>query len=117
MIQQYVPDVFLGNCCTGVLALHAGTLHPVPEKFECPLCMDDLSGSETFALPCGHRFCNECWKRGLTAEIRNEGDNCIKMRCFQGGCNEAVTENVFEHFLAPAGSSSELMDTYQRYCA
>ncbi len=29
--------------------------------FSCLICLEDLPAKDTFALSCGHRYCNECW--------------------------------------------------------
>ena len=36
---------------------------------ECLVCMDDYKNSESFALPCGHRYCALCWQNYLEVKV------------------------------------------------
>ena len=35
------------------------------KKFTCTVCFEPVRQSKSFALGCGHRFCNGCWKSYL----------------------------------------------------
>jgi len=60
---------------------------PVPATkstvFECPVCWDDVSMSESFALECGHRFCLSCVKKHLKEKITADTTmvKCLHNKC------------------------------------
>jgi ariadne-1 len=62
------------------------------EPYECPLCMDEKPMKVTSRLPCGHRFCDDCWRYHMQLKIK-EGESRT-MRCMQYKCNEAIDESV-----------------------
>ena len=35
----------------------------------CIICYNELSEVSSFALGCGHTFCNECWREYLCAKM------------------------------------------------
>eukprot|EP00286_Rhodomonas_abbreviata_P029760 CAMPEP_0181315586 /NCGR_PEP_ID=MMETSP1101-20121128/15456_1 /TAXON_ID=46948 /ORGANISM="Rhodomonas abbreviata, Strain Caron Lab Isolate" /LENGTH=529 /DNA_ID=CAMNT_0023422807 /DNA_START=41 /DNA_END=1630 /DNA_ORIENTATION=+ len=96
------------------------------ESFEtCEVCFDEirteqLSSHMTIVAGCGHRFCNECWRRHIKVQI-DEGA-AIRIRCAgrssQGGgggrqCNLILDERVVGRLLE-AGSDEESLSKYRR---
>ncbi|KAL0489974.1 ariadne [Acrasis kona] len=62
------------------------------DDYECPLCLDDKKISQTTRLPCGHRFCNDCWRYHIELKIK-EGQSRV-MKCMAFKCLEAIDESV-----------------------
>lgn len=40
------------------------------KEFTCPLCYDDYFSESITTLPCGHCFCNYCWKTQIELKIK-----------------------------------------------
>eukprot|EP01117_Protostelium_nocturnum_P019066 TRINITY_DN814_c0_g1_i1.p1 TRINITY_DN814_c0_g1~~TRINITY_DN814_c0_g1_i1.p1 ORF type:complete len:619 (-),score=209.61 TRINITY_DN814_c0_g1_i1:131-1897(-) len=72
---------------------------------ECFICGDEYPPEECFALGCGHRFCNDCWKQYLTMKI-NEGE-ASKIRCPYRGCNVIIDEMGVKKIVSE--------ESYQKY--
>jgi len=60
---------------------------------ECLVCMDDYKNSDSFALPCGHRYCSTCWKNYLEVKIA-DGPECITTKCMAPKCGSVVHEEA-----------------------
>uniref|UniRef100_A0A6B2L222 RBR-type E3 ubiquitin transferase n=1 Tax=Arcella intermedia TaxID=1963864 RepID=A0A6B2L222_9EUKA len=73
----------------------------IDKPFECLICLEEVSGRNTFALSCGHRYCRDCWRAFLEVAIKSEA-SCIWTRCPYPKCNELVHENAFQKFTTPA---------------
>lgn len=46
---------------------------PPEGEAECLVCMDDYNTADSFALPCGHRYCAACWQGYLEVKV-DEGN-------------------------------------------
>mmetsp|Transcript_24078 Transcript_24078/g.36424 ORF Transcript_24078/g.36424 Transcript_24078/m.36424 type:complete len:334 (+) Transcript_24078:231-1232(+) len=73
----------------------------------CTICYED--DLPMIAMPCGHEFCNECWKHYVENAIA-EGPSCIRKTCPQSGCKELMTE---EEVKLAAPSSLPKFESYQ----
>ena len=62
-------------------------------EFECPVCLDDVPFSSTFAAWCGHRSCAGCWRAHVVGKVR-QGDAHIK--CWASKCSAALASYDFE---------------------
>jgi hypothetical protein len=51
----------------------------------------------SFALQCGHRQCNECWKAYVNVGIQ-KGPACIATPCFWQKCTLVLPEDVVTRF-------------------
>jgi len=40
---------------------------------DCPICLEPLTNNVRIALPCGHRFHEECIKRSLVEDVLSVG--------------------------------------------
>jgi ariadne-1 len=58
---------------------------------ECTICFNLYSPSEGTELPCGHSFCNNCWREYLTFKIMDEGKAKV-ITCPAKGCHMLVDE-------------------------
>lgn len=76
---------------------------------ECSICMDDMSASESLAMPCGHAFCLDCWQDFLTNAIQHEGATCMDVTCPEATCGEIITETEVKK------AAPELVARYQHY--
>ncbi|KAL0487600.1 RBR-type E3 ubiquitin transferase, partial [Acrasis kona] len=65
---------------------------PIQEEVECPLCMNDVKSEESSALPCSHRFCNDCWAQH--AQLKVKDGQSKNIRCMYHGCQELVDETI-----------------------
>lgn len=64
----------------------------VVHNFECPICCEDGT-LDTFSLPCGHRYCQDCYERFLLEKIVEEGE-VRRLTCPGDRCNKAIGESV-----------------------
>ncbi|CBZ54603.1 hypothetical protein NCLIV_050310 [Neospora caninum Liverpool] len=71
------------------------------EMFECPITTLVVPFSETSALPCGHRFANECWRMYLEAAILEGPESAVDKRCPLYKCGEVVRDAFWRRFLSP----------------
>lgn len=70
------------------------------EMFECPVCWNDVPMSKTFALGCGHRYCEECWTNYLKERILSPGNlESVCSHCMGKECMCPVPESVFARFV------------------
>ncbi|KAI0692221.1 hypothetical protein BC835DRAFT_1358164 [Cytidiella melzeri] len=76
------------------------------EPFDCPICCESLAlEDDTYRARCDHRFCQNCWREYVVANICHEG-RCF-FKCMQDGC-PATMDAVSIERLAPA-------TVFQRY--
>ncbi|KAF0699866.1 Aste57867_9576 [Aphanomyces stellatus] len=66
-------------------------------KRRCAICCEDET-SQLVALGCKHFFCVDCWVPYLQIKIA-EGPACITTTCPQHGCNERVSDLIFQKLL------------------
>eukprot|EP01128_Nolandella_sp_AFSM9_P003276 TRINITY_DN1398_c0_g1_i2.p1 TRINITY_DN1398_c0_g1~~TRINITY_DN1398_c0_g1_i2.p1 ORF type:complete len:508 (-),score=45.73 TRINITY_DN1398_c0_g1_i2:100-1623(-) len=66
---------------------------------ECPVCLEDVLGKNTFALNCGHRYCVDCWKSYLELNLTSTTDGS-NSRCPHPQCNELVHEKAFKRLVS-----------------
>jgi hypothetical protein len=59
----------------------------------CGICFSEQPRNETFALCCGHWYCQECWQGYLTSSI---GNRDVKIKCPQPKCNYIVSSDMFD---------------------
>jgi hypothetical protein len=71
------------------------------DEFECPICLDDVSLSATFAMECSHRFCRPCWEQHLETALKN-GASCLLCTCPDFKCSSTIPESVFKALLPSA---------------
>ena len=58
----------------------------------CGVCWDEFPSGEGFALNCGHRFCDSCWKEGLEAAAGNPSwKELANMSCLHHDCDELLS--------------------------
>mmetsp|Transcript_18645 Transcript_18645/g.45859 ORF Transcript_18645/g.45859 Transcript_18645/m.45859 type:complete len:553 (-) Transcript_18645:95-1753(-) len=95
------------------------------EEVTCQVCWDSCTGDEvaekmTWSEPCGHVFCNDCWRRHLRVQIEDE-NQAARIPCAgetvlpcgkTGRCNIVVDENVVERLLAQ-GEDKALLKKYR----
>lgn len=67
---------------------------------ECLVCMDEYSPNDSFALPCGHRYCAGCWRYYLDTQI-DDGPGCISAHCMAPSCIFIVHEEAFKKCASP----------------
>jgi len=92
-------------CCMPLVAEEPPSKQPrvddgKQQMFECSVCWNDVPMDKTFALGCGHRFCEDCWKHYLEQEIKSPSsfDNlhCV---CLEQDCKCPVPDSVFSRFI------------------
>ncbi|KAJ1655978.1 hypothetical protein IWQ61_004365 [Dispira simplex] len=72
----------------------------IPEAL-CEICFGGDPSIPTYALPCGHRFCVECYREYLTHKIRDEGLSA-RIQCPSSQCPIIVGEPVVEMLVSSA---------------
>jgi ariadne-1 len=90
------------------LDLEKPTEHP-DKKFDCLICLEEYHESETFALSCGHRYCNNCWKGYLEVQVK-EGPRAVYTKCPSPKCKCIVNEEAFKKLV-----SKEVLEKYTTY--
>lgn len=100
--------------CTSVSGSKAKVVDSLAE-LECPTCYTEFKAAEMTALPCGHKFCKDCWQC-YTTESLNIGVNSVFTRCMHDQCNEAIGPGFCRQVLEP--SKRELYNRYvmQSFC-
>eukprot|EP00611_Tribonema_gayanum_P000829 TRINITY_DN10622_c0_g1_i3.p1 TRINITY_DN10622_c0_g1~~TRINITY_DN10622_c0_g1_i3.p1 ORF type:complete len:409 (-),score=143.46 TRINITY_DN10622_c0_g1_i3:34-1260(-) len=73
----------------------------------CRICCENVPDAE--ALPCGHFFCEECW-RGYLCNAIQQGPACVYTTCPEHKCPQIVPEDVFRAHVTP-----EELARYQEY--
>jgi ariadne-1 len=68
---------------------------PSAQKYTCLICTDDFSAKDTYALACGHRYCNGCWKTYLDLKIAS-GPECTSASCPAPKCKAKVHEDTYK---------------------
>ena len=99
----------------------SGVPEPDSSKtFTCESCYDDeLKASEMAAMPCGHFFCKDCWKKSLKIALDLDGTSVLAMTCLHSKCKRVVTvDDVFrfldsEHELSRY--SQKVVDSYMNH--
>eukprot|EP01089_Gocevia_fonbrunei_P016035 TRINITY_DN4881_c0_g2_i1.p1 TRINITY_DN4881_c0_g2~~TRINITY_DN4881_c0_g2_i1.p1 ORF type:complete len:511 (-),score=87.18 TRINITY_DN4881_c0_g2_i1:29-1561(-) len=110
LIETYMdnPD---GACAkAGVPSMDLEKPIVDPEKVnECLVCTDEFKNKDSFALPCGHRYCSTCWTYYLEIAIK-DGAECIIKKCMAPNCNSVVHEEAYKKIVSP-----ELFERYKKY--
>jgi len=82
------------------------------KTYSCESCFDDeLKASEMTALPCGHFFCKDCWKKSIKVALDEDGTSVLALTCLFNKCNRVVT--VDDVLRISDSDSSEI----SRYCS
>lgn len=74
--------------------------HDPSAKFECLICLEELSAGETYALSCKHRYCKDCWRGYLEVKIK-EGPSCVYAKCPAPKCKCTIHEKAYETLVGP----------------
>jgi ariadne-1 len=64
----------------------------------CSVCYCEINKSDSFALKCGHCFCDDCWKQHIYSKLEDIFC-CLYATCLQKGCNLRIPESAFEKYL------------------
>jgi ariadne-1 len=68
-------------------------------KLECPICLDDTTNENSYALGCGHRYCTPCWTRYLTTALQS-AHTAVSTRCPFPKCGALVHDDAFRQHLS-----------------
>ncbi|CAM9758678.1 unnamed protein product [Phaeothamnion confervicola] len=83
----------------------AGSSMGAAEMLRCNICTEEgIPGSDAYALPCGHFFCNDCWRGYLEAKV-GDGPTCVYTTCPAHKCPLIVSESLFHKFAAAAAAA------------
>jgi len=70
------------------------------ELFCCPVCWNEVEMEKTFALGCGHRYCEDCWRNYLEQRILSPGSvESVKSTCMTEKCRCPIPDSVFSLFI------------------
>ncbi|KRX03973.1 TRAF-like protein [Pseudocohnilembus persalinus] len=64
----------------------------------CLVCLQKLGEKNFYALRCGHRACDDCFKQWVLNSFQN-GPLCLDTKCLFDGCQERVGPEGFEKYL------------------
>jgi ariadne-1 len=101
LLEAYManPEKTLKEIGMGSLVLEVPP-PPRPINFSCSVCLEEVAMADTFALGCGHRYCNNCWADYLEVHVMS-GANCVYTQCMSPGCTELCHEECFQKRVAP----------------
>eukprot|EP01108_Squamamoeba_japonica_P000290 TRINITY_DN1057_c0_g1_i3.p1 TRINITY_DN1057_c0_g1~~TRINITY_DN1057_c0_g1_i3.p1 ORF type:complete len:411 (+),score=190.25 TRINITY_DN1057_c0_g1_i3:270-1502(+) len=68
------------------------------KKMECPICMETCSSKHSYALGCGHRYCDDCWTAYLRTALQAAA-SVAQTRCPWPGCGALVHDEAFKRHL------------------
>jgi len=77
---------------------------------DCPICLEPLTNNVRIALPCGHRFHEECIKRSLTST----GGRCPKCRAVVTNINYPSIQQIQAQIVPPPPPPQYILDPIQR---
>ena len=85
VVERYVTDrdALLQASGASCVATSAASHGSSVDAFTCDVCMDDVDVADTFAMPCGHRFCASCW---VDAAANAVADGELPVACLSDGC-------------------------------
>jgi len=63
------------------------------ERFECPLCFDEVTLCEGVSLDCNHRLCSECFRNFLEVQIREKCVSEQELHCPMPKCSCPVSDH------------------------
>ena len=69
------------------------------EELCCEICYCDWPREDFMQLSCGHRFCKNCWKGHLTAQLTNGREAAMQATCMEDKCCVAVTDELYRTVL------------------
>lgn len=74
-----------------------------PEATECSVCFSTAPPSAATVMPCGHAFCDACWRGHFTARLET---GTARLPCAAPGCRAACDDDAAAALLAgtPAGT-------------
>lgn len=64
---------------------------------ECAICLGDMAHQDSPAVPCGHRFCADCWKEFLAGKIEEGASDNIP--CPSTECDATVPVELVDHLM------------------
>ena len=69
--------------------------------FTCSICGEDVPMGDTYALGCGHRFCNDCWRSYVGVAMHEGGHlGVVMLHCPGYECEWPVPDSVVEGHLS-----------------
>lgn len=77
-------------------------------EFECPVCLDDVPLSQTFAPWCGHRACFSCWREPMALHISRGRRH---LHCITSQCQTQLCLAEMETVGVPHESIEEYIDS------
>lgn len=104
LIEQYMDDTERVKWEAGVLDNPACPRMLEMHDFTCEICCmssDDYGGMiMTTSLPCGHRYCTECYTQYVEQKVREEGES-RRIQCMNRHCKLIVDEDTMSKLLPP----------------
>lgn len=82
---------------------------PQNYTFECLICMETVSLSQSLTLSCDHRFCRNCLIADWDAKIKQGYVSRDQLKCLNEGCITPATNYELQANLA-----KEVYDQYLR---
>lgn len=80
-------------------------------KYVCHICEDTFLGVDTYALPCGHRYCRDCWAGYLGNALNDAPKVVTTTHCPAPKCQMTVHDACWRELL-PA---TEEKDKFQKF--
>ena len=99
----------------------AASRPPGPD-FECSVCMTTVPACAATSMPCGHTFCDDCWRGHLVARISGGGRGarvpCAGVKC-GALCDEAAVRALLASGAEEGGDAScaTALETFERALA
>jgi len=110
LIEGYLENPKKACSAAGMSTLELEIPAPkTDKKFSCLICLEDLLANETYALGCGHRYCNDCWRGYLEVKVK-DGPACVYAKCPSPKCPMMVHEKAYKDLLP-----SKLYEKYSTF--
>lgn len=99
LIERWMEDSAAVLAKAGISSgdLDQPAKHP-RKKMECPICLETCSSKNSYALGCGHRYCNDCWRQYLQTALQS-AHTASQTRCPAPTCRALVHDDAFKKHL------------------
>eukprot|EP00727_Mastigamoeba_balamuthi_P007062 m51a1_g2977 hypothetical protein (557) ;mRNA; r:712891-715092 len=94
------PDHYLE--LAGVKHTAPADAQPTSGAFDCPVCLTRVPATETFAAPCGHRYCFECWQGNFSNALETLGQNVVGLKCMFPSCTARISFDMWKRLARPS---------------
>ncbi|KAK9469561.1 hypothetical protein V1512DRAFT_218752 [Lipomyces arxii] len=124
LLEQYTDNMESVMAKAGIAEQGAVYELKLVPGFVCEICCEDSIELKSFALQCGHRFCEDCYRHYVTQKIMDEGES-RNIQCMGESCSLVindraikllVVENVYARYEALLSRTFVFDNEHLRWC-